>query len=724
MDRGPYPYVPTFWNDGSGFFGERMTLSTFSAAIASSLITILLSVTLACLGELLNIIIYVSFLHKRRESFLDDQVCVLASNASSTAGLLTSLLSLAFAFRRKVARSSTFNSFIGLTLFLFSVRGASIIGTGKLFSDGPVPLAKGTCGVPQLPPRLNTTDLSHLAIQQQEDIRHQLPLIQTAALRFNGCIDNGSNITCPGPIAPFSWEVFENGSYCWFGSQNCLKGSSPSTIMQRATITPKDLGTTRKSRLALTFVSECSHVDTTPFKTVNTSHAFENGSSLFASYNFGPASTYSGFPPEMQNTSFIVFANDAVALSYKFQILSSLGPKYDSFWRPLPFLTAKLNTPTNLDNINGTQQLTLLINRIVGTQSITANNDLFFLTEQTPDPINDFYRPVHNIAALACRDQLRIHLRPTDNQPQGYTDDDVIAVGMYNDIADEFYSYIDRLDASLASQLVDDFVLFEAFLKWTASSTFYITEYLGQNAIRAASTLATGGIQFGTNATVTTRAEVTRWFGSLIFFYLYLAQVATSGADNNWGFGIKPLPATQGQMHWVCSSTLISSASFTSLNLNAVVILLLSSILIIASTYAAVPILWRFSSLNHVEKGNPVSPQKKPAQEAVLALCLHQVLQLHRIAVEKTYKTRFQNTTGTVPIPETGRIVPIYGVSRGCDLLGDENEMHPQLQTEVGEVEEAECRRIQNASSGESVRLIETKLYATMVGSSVDESIA
>jgi hypothetical protein len=76
------------------------------------------------------------------------------------------------------------------------------------------------------------------------------------------------------------------------------------------------------------------------------------------------------------NAKYIVhrFSNDAVALSYKFEIISCWGPKYDSFWRPLPFLTAKLNTPNQLDKINGIQQLTLLINRIVGTQSITANN--------------------------------------------------------------------------------------------------------------------------------------------------------------------------------------------------------------------------------------------------------------------------------------------------------------------------------------------------------------
>jgi hypothetical protein len=715
MDLGSYPYVPTFWNDGSGLFGQRMTLSTFGASIAASLITILLSITLACLGELLNIAIYVFFLHKRRESFLDDQASILACNTSSPADLLMSLLSLAFASGLKIARSTTFQSFIGLTLFLFTVQGASIIGTGKLFSDGPVPLTKGMCGVPQVPPHFNTTDLSHLAILQQEDVRRQLPLIQAAALRFDGCTDNGSNITCPGPIAPFSWEVFEDSSYCWFGDRNCLKGSSPSTIMQRATITPKDLGTTRESRLALTFVSECSHVNTTSFITSNTTQAFSNGSSLFVSYNFGPTAIYSGFPPEMRNTSFIVFADDAVSLSYKFESISWLGPKYDSIWRPVPFLTAKLNTPNQLDKVNGTQQLTLLLNRLVGTQSITANNDLFFLTKETPDPINDFYRPAHTLAALACRDQLRIHLRPTDDQPQGYTSDDIIAVGMYDDIAEAFYSYIDRFDAHLASQLIDDFVLFETFLNWTASSTFYITEYLGQNSLRAASTLTSGGVQFGTNATITTRAETTRWFGTLIFFYLYLAQIATSGVDNDWGFGIRPLPAKQGRMHWVCSNTLISSASFTSLNLNAVLLLLVSSILIIAGSYAAQPILWRFSSLNRVEKGKPAAPQKKATQEAVLALCLHGVLQLHRIAVEKTYKMRFQNTTGTVPVPETGKIVPTYGVSIGGDLLGDENEMHPLSHTEVGEEESQTIQTGGNANGGEGVRLIENKLYATML---------
>jgi hypothetical protein len=51
-----------------------------------------------------------------------------------------------------------------------------------------------------------------------------------------------------------------------------------------------------------------------------------------------------------------------------------------------------------------------------------------------------------------------------------------------------------------------------------------------------------------------------------------------------------------------------------------------------------------------------------------VALSLHRNLQLHRIAVQKTYETRFHGTTEKVPIPETDGLDPIYGVIEGSGL--------------------------------------------------------
>jgi hypothetical protein len=155
-DLGPYPYVPTFWDDGSGIFSRRMTLSTLRAAVASSLITLLLSVSLGSLASIVNTVIYIFFVHKRRKSILDDQTCVVASNAASPGSLLSSLLSLGYASRLKVGRSTAYKSYTVSTLSLLMVTGAAVYGIGKLFSDGPIPVTFGTCGFPKPAPSLGT----------------------------------------------------------------------------------------------------------------------------------------------------------------------------------------------------------------------------------------------------------------------------------------------------------------------------------------------------------------------------------------------------------------------------------------------------------------------------------------------------------------------------------------------------------------------------------------
>ena len=154
-DLGPYPYVPTFWDDGPGIFSRRMTLSMLSSAVASSLITLLLSVSLGSLASIVNTIIYVFFLHKRRKSMLDDQTCVLASNAASPGSLFSSLLSLGYAFRLKVARSTAYQIYGASTVSLLIVTGAAVYGIGKLFSDDPIPVTLGTCGFPKPAPSMN-----------------------------------------------------------------------------------------------------------------------------------------------------------------------------------------------------------------------------------------------------------------------------------------------------------------------------------------------------------------------------------------------------------------------------------------------------------------------------------------------------------------------------------------------------------------------------------------
>ena len=49
---------------------------------------------------------------------------------------------------------------------------------------------------------------------------------------------------------------------------------------------------------------------------------------------------------------------------------------------------------------------------------------------------------------------------------------------------------------------------------------------------------------------MSTGAEATRWFGITMPCALYSAQVFTS-VENDWGFGVSPIPSLEGNQHWV-----------------------------------------------------------------------------------------------------------------------------------------------------------------------------
>lgn len=59
---------------------------------------------------------------------------------------------------------------------------------------------------------------------------------------------------------------------------------------------------------------------------------------------------------------------------------------------------------------------------------------------------------------------------------------------------------------------------------------------LGVDIINAQKTVIPGSIQCGNLQTVSTRTEVTRWFGVALLYALNGANVLTSGTDNDWGF--------------------------------------------------------------------------------------------------------------------------------------------------------------------------------------------
>src|SRR5437762_12482599 len=73
---------------------------------------------------------------------------------------------------------------------------------------------------------------------------------------------------------------------------------------------------------------------------------------------------------------------------------------------------------------------------------------------------------------------------------------------------------------------------------------------LGGNVVRAQKSVSSGGLQYDQN--VSTRNEVSRWFGTSILFSLYVADMVTSGTDNDWGYGINH----SADEVWFCDSTL------------------------------------------------------------------------------------------------------------------------------------------------------------------------
>src|SRR5262245_14089421 len=98
-------YLPRFWNDGSGYLGQRLTLSASSAAIASTLILIFVSLTIQRLGQLLHRTSLIFFLYRRSNSVLDDQTNTIVANDSSPTGTLRALFYLTTSFRLQVLSS-------------------------------------------------------------------------------------------------------------------------------------------------------------------------------------------------------------------------------------------------------------------------------------------------------------------------------------------------------------------------------------------------------------------------------------------------------------------------------------------------------------------------------------------------------------------------------------------------------------------------------------------
>ena len=191
----------------------------------------------------------------------------------------------------------------------------------------------------------------------------------------------------------------------------------------------------------------------------------------------------------------------------------------------------------------------------------------------------------------------------------------------------------------------------------TSGSILYIAiSLLGGNSLRAQRTVEYPGIQYGQN--VSSRNEITRWFGVSILVLLYFPQVVTSGIDNDWGFGINPLNES-----WICDSTLRISPTYISVKFLPMLAVIITAVVVTLISWSIQPLLWFIVS--KVRDGKvPISIRR-----GLITQNLHSLLQLHRMAIQQISDYKFSRTWDTIPRFEGTNSMdvgkaPLYGVSR------------------------------------------------------------
>lgn len=638
-----YPYVREFWQDLSGT--HRWTVKTSSAAILSALLAMLIAFTLGRLIYVVYTSIHLTILQRKASSLIDDQANVIAVNAYNPSVLLGNILQFSVVTGRRSIASTTVRAVAIVALLFLAIQGALVFAIGRLVSSQPLPLSIGTCGFPQFGNLSVGTDF---VIAES----HYISQFQKASSKFEDCQDIGNKITCPGVAGQtFSWDVFESEpGQCWFGSENCYPGSR--TITQKATIFRKDFGVLGKSRLSVTILAECSHVDNSNF----IARGYNPGlNASFTAYQYGVDPAYEGIP-FLQNATTIIYDDEFFMVSdYVLQYEPYNVPGNLTTWKPVPFLSDNLDSPFAMENTSASSSLMLLFNSIMPVKSFLPNTDPFFEANRTEEGFR-FYLASHKVTTLACRDQIRLEIQPSARGNDGF-----IATGTMTDVQTMFEDYRARIDPNGSMnetwKELDEQASLYSFPLYP-SVIFNAVDKLAGNALRAQRTVKSS-VQFGQPENVTTRAEVTRWFGVSMLYTLNWAQVLTSGTDNDWGFGIFRYP------DWVstCDNTLRTSAEYTSLNLIGLIVLFIAAILIIIASYLFQPFLWWFLRLKHHKPWSPA------ARSVLVSQNLHGSLQLHRIAVEETSGQRFNGTLNTIPVVRGGDSkdagsAPVYGIAQ------------------------------------------------------------
>jgi hypothetical protein len=266
--------------------------------------------------------------------------------------------------------------------------------------------------------------------------------------------------------------------------------------------------------------------------------------------------------------------------------------------------------------------------------------------------------------------------------------------------------YLNSTAPPLAASLYDDFVLFAS--SGIDLSTNDIIGYLPLGVVLGGSSTLHGSLQQGDPALLTTRGEIVRWFGILMLHILSLARVYTS-SENDFGYGSLPLPTYGGGEHWVCSNTLYSTSAYTSIKLDALVVIVLLCVFTIILSFLVQPFLTIVSRTRNEQRRGP---WKEAVQNALIALSMHDAIQLHRIAVEKTYNILFRKTTSYMPTAlEPLSVAPKYGMKHLQLLSGShvsedvrstvEEELDSNSPSSVGPEVEAPHNGVESSISGE-----------------------
>lgn len=655
-----HPDVRTFWQDENE--SNRWSLGTSNAAILVSLLSLLATSALARLIYIVYTLIHICILRRKSRSIVDDQVNVIAANTQNPLSLLTYLIHLSFVARRRTLNSNVWWTLAVMAVLFLAIQGATVYLLGRLVVSGPVPMSFGICGFPKA---FSTADHS-IGLSSNESQKFgkwdakQAELYERASSRFLQCHDGGEIFTCPGPSnRNVSWEVFESEpSYCWFGEEHCFNGSR--TITQKATINPIDMGTIRRSRVSFTILEECSHVNAS--KLIKSGYdASAVTPQSYTDYLFGPC------PPldqgVHQNATFIVYGDEQLTFSGHYRLDNRLfpTPQGSDFWSPASFLINTLNQSFLLDNETSSSSLMLLFNRILTVNSAYRNDDPMFYTDRTIDNETSTYPPGRDASTVACRERLQVRIDPSKGSGLNET---WVATGGWNEI---IRSVMEVYDNKLSHYDTDRDLGVELLLiEFGARAPLLYSAItgLGGNAIRAERSVM-NSIQYDQN--VSSRNEITRWFGVSLLFFLYMPQMWTSGTDNDWGFGIVPL-----NQSWICDSTLWTYPTYVSAKVVPVIAVIVAALVITLISWMLERMLWCIASKTH---GVKVS---KSIGKGLVTQNLHNLLQLHRMAIQRVSNYKFSRTLDTIPhFEETGASDneerPLYGITRSLsedELLG------------------------------------------------------